>query len=225
MIDFFKYLKGYLCICVSGFSPERFMNLCSNRGILLWNIHKEQDLYYMCISIMGFYKLRPIVKKTKTKVAIIQRCGLPFLMSKILKRKIFLLGLFLAVFFWFWSSRFIWDIEVNGNFTITEDIIYDFLEKNNVYVGLKKNELDIENIEKGVRKEFYQITWTSAKLKGTKLLIEIKENEKINIEQEQKTEDEETAPSDLAAEKDGKIVSMIVRTGVPQVKIGQGACA
>ena len=99
MIGFFKYLKGYLCICVTGFSPERFMNLCSNRDIILWNIYKEQDAYYMCISIEGFYKLRPIVKKTGTKVAITKRCGLPFLLSGIWKRKIFLLGFILAALF------------------------------------------------------------------------------------------------------------------------------
>lgn len=221
MIEIFKYLKGYLCICVTGFSPERFMNLCSNREILLWNIHKEQDAYYMCISITGFYKLRPIVKKTKTKVAITQRCGLPFLMSGIWKRKIFLLGFILAAFFWFWSSRYIWAIEINGNFTITEDSITDFLEKSSIYVGMKKDELNIEELEKGIRKEFYQITWTSAKLEGTKLIIEVKENDKLDIEKKYKSENVSDSLSDLVAKKDGKIASMIVREGVPQVVIGQ----
>lgn len=222
MIDFFKYLKGYLCICVTGFSPERFMNLCSNREILLWNICKEQDTYYMCISIGGFYKLRPIVKKTGTKVAIVKRCGLPFFMSEIFKRKIFLLGFIAAIFFLVWTSGYIWEIEISGNFTITGDIITDYLEEKNIRVGTKKNQLDIENLEKDIRKEFYQITWTSVKLEGTKLTVEIKENDKIEFEKNYKFEqNSDELPSDLVAQNDGKIVSMIVRKGVPMVSIGQ----
>ena len=57
MVEFLKYLRGYLRIRVSGFSPERFMNLCSNKGILLWKIVKEGDVYYMNINLKGFRAL------------------------------------------------------------------------------------------------------------------------------------------------------------------------
>lgn len=220
MIEFLKFLKGYVCIRVSGFSPERFMNLCGNRNILLWDIRKEQDVYYMCLSISGFYKLRPIVKKTGTKVAIVKRCGLPFFMPKMWKRKVFILGFLLAAAFWMQTSRYIWAIEFEGNFTLTQDILMDFLKENQIYTGMKKSGLNIEELEQNIRKEFYQITWTSAKLEGTKLTIQIKENELLEMEEESKGALTMTA-SNLVAEQDGMIVSMIVREGVPQVTIGQ----
>ena len=71
MIELLKYMRGYLRIRVSGFSPERFMNLCSNRGILLWDIVREGDVYFMCINLRGFWELQPIVKKTGTRVAVL----------------------------------------------------------------------------------------------------------------------------------------------------------
>lgn len=220
MIEFLKFLKGYVCIRVSGFSPERFMNLCSNRNILLWDIRKDRDVYYMCLSISGFYKLRPIVKKTGTKVAIVKRCGLPFFMPKMWKRKVFILGFLLAAAFWVQTSRYIWAIEIEGNFMLTQDILMDFLEENQVCTGMKKESLNIEELEQNIRKEFYQITWTSAKLEGTKLTIQIKENELLEMEGEAEKENTMTA-SNLVAEQDGMIVSMIVREGIPQVTIGQ----
>ena len=220
MIEFLKFLKGYVCIRVSGFSPERFMNLCGNRNILLWNIRKEEDVYYMCLSIAGFYRLKPIVKKTGTKVAIVKRCGLPFFMPGMWKRKIFILGFLLAAAFWFQTSRYIWAIEIQGNFMITEDIMMDFLAENQVFTGMKKGKLNIEELEQNIRKEFYQVTWTSAKLEGTKLTIQIKENDLLDMEEAGKREDAMTA-SNLVAEQDGTVVSMIVREGVPQVTIGQ----
>ncbi len=216
MIGLLKYLKGYVRIKVWGFSPERFMNLCGNRDILLWDIVKDGDACYMSISLQNFYKLRPIVKKTGTKVAILQRCGLPFLIPFLSKRKIFILGLCLTVAFWMISSLFIWDIEISGNYQITEDSFMTFLEEYDVRVGMRKEKLDIQSMEKEIRRAFPQITWTSAKLSGTKLLIEIKENDAPIIT----ATVEQTQGSDLVAEYDGKITAMIVRKGVPKVGIG-----
>lgn len=216
MVEFLKYVKGYLRIRVWGFSPERFMNLCSNRSILLWDIVKEGDTYYMSISLSSFYKLRPIAKKTGTRVVILQRCGLPFLLPGLIKRKVFILGLICAVAFWIGSSYFIWDIELEGNYQITEDMFDSFLAERRVKVGMRKGELDIGLLEKEIRKSFPQVTWTSAKLSGTKLEISIKENDAPIIVEEPK----DGGGQDLVSEYDGVIVAMIIRKGVPKVAIG-----
>ena len=217
MIGFFKYLKGYLRIKVWGFSPERFMNLCSNRGILLWEIVRDEDTYYMNISINGFYKLRPIVKKTGTKVAILEKYGLPFFLPLLQKRKIFLAGMLLSVAFWMWSSLYVWDIEISGNYQITQDVFESFLKEQQVKVGMRKSGLDIEELEKEIRREFPQVTWTSARLTGTRLQIAVKENDAPIIEDA--LEEEETG-KDLVSQYQGTIVSMIVRNGVPMAAIG-----
>ena len=216
MVKFLKYIRGYLRIRVWGFSPERFMNLCSNKGILLWDIVREGESYYMYISLKGFWELRPIAKKTGTRVAVLNRYGLPFSLPGLMKRKVFVLGLFLAVAFWILSSFYIWDIEITGNYQITEDVFRDFLEQNQVSIGMKRQDLDIEELEKQIRRSFPQVTWASARLDGTKLLIDIKENDAPIIIQEPDT----TPGSDLVAEYDGVIVAMIVRSGVPKVAIG-----
>lgn len=216
MIEILKYIRGYLRIRVWGFSPERFMNLCSNKDILLWDIAREGDVYYMNITLKGFFKLRPIVKKTGTRVVVLQRYGLPFFLPKLLKRKVFLVGLFLAVAFWIWSSTYIWKIELGGNYQITDDIFNDFLKVNHVSEGMRKENLDIETLEKEIRRQFPQVTWASAKLEGTKLRIDIKENDAPIINEVQK----ETVGSNLVSQYDGTIVSIMVRSGVPVTAAG-----
>ena len=216
MVEFLKYVRGYLRIRVSGFSPERFMNLCSNKGILLWKIEREGDVYYMNIHLDGFRALRPIVRKTGTKVAVLERCGLPFFLPKLFRRKAFIGGLMLAVAFWMVSSLFIWDIQTAGNYRITDDVFNTFLRKQQVTVGMKKNELDIGVLEKQIRRTFPEITWASARLSGTKLLIEIKENDAPIITQQEAAEE----GSELVTDYDGTVVAIIVRSGVPKVKVG-----
>ncbi len=216
MVEFLKYMRGYVCIKVWGFAPERFMNLCSNKGIVLWNIKKNGEIYEMCVGLKNFWMLRPIVKKTGTRVAVLGRYGLPFLLPKLMQRKLFVAGLGFAIFFWIWSSFFVWDIEVDGNYQITDDMFQHFFKSQGVVVGIRKDSLNIEALEKEIRREFSQITWASAKLEGTKLQISIKENDApIIVENES-----ETAGSDLISEYGGTVVEMIVRKGVPKVSIG-----
>lgn len=216
MIGFLKYIKGYLRIRVWGFSPERFMNLCSNKGILLWDIVKTGEMYEMCIHVSGFKSLRPIVKKTGTRVAILGRYGLLFFVPEIWKRKVFVAGLFLAAAFWILSSRYVWRIELNGNYQITEDVFNGFLEEQNVKIGMERDDLNIAVLEKEIRRRFPQIIWASAKLTGTRLSIDIKENDTPLIAEEK----EDGAGTDLVSEYGGRIVSMIVRSGTPVVSIG-----
>ena len=83
----------------------------------------------------------------------------------------------LAVAFWMVSSLFIWDIQTSGNYRITDDVFDTFLREQQVTVGMKKSGLDIGALEKEIRRTFPEITWASARLSGTKLLIEIKEND------------------------------------------------
>lgn len=216
MLKLLKYIRGSLRIRVSGFSPERFMNLCSNRGILLWDIVREGDVYYMSIGLKGFWKLRPIARKSGTRVAVLEKCGLPFFLPKLLKRKVFVGGLICVLAFWIWSSFYIWDIDLEGNYQITDDVFYKYLKETKVTVGMRKDSLDIKQLEKEIRRRFEQVTWVSVKLSGTRLRIDIKENDApilVDVP-------EETAGRDMVSEYSGTVVSMIVRSGVPKVAIG-----
>lgn len=219
MIQVIRYMKGYLAIKVSGFSPERFMNLCSHHNIFLWDIENHGDYYTMKISLKGFYHLKGITRKTGTRVVVTKRYGLPFLSVHMWKRRIFLLGLCGSLFFWIWMSGFIWAIEVEGNYYVTTDVFYDFFMENGFEVGMKKKDVNIERLEKAIRTKFEIVTWTSAQIDGTRLLIQVKENNLISVE-ERGDVAKEGEGMDLVAEKEGEVVSIITRSGIPRVTAG-----
>ena len=220
MLQVIRYLQGYLTIKVWGFSPERFMNLCSNHKIFLWNIRNHGDYYTMNIRLKNFYRLKGFTRKTGTRVVITGRYGLPFLSVRAWKRKIFLLGLFGSLCFWIWMSGFIWAIEVNGNYYVTTDVFQDFLKENEIQTGMKKKNVDIEKLEEAIRTHFDIVTWSSAQIDGTRLLIQVKENDLIIAEKGETKEAQVEAGVDLVADKDGTIVSIVTRTGVPKVSAG-----
>ena len=222
MLQVIRYLQGYLTIRVQGFSPERFMNLCSNHHLFLWNIVNYGDYYTMNISLKNFYKLKGLTRKTGTRVVITGRYGLPFLSVRMWRRRIFLAGLLGSLAFWIWMSGFIWAVEIDGNYFVTTDVFQDFLDTNGIRTGVKKGQIDIETLEESIREHFDIVTWTSARIDGTRLLIQVKENDLIKMDEGKKEAEinEENTGMDLVAQKEGVIVSMVTRSGVPLVKAG-----
>lgn len=219
LIDRLKYLQGYVRVRLSGYAPERFLNLCSNHDILIWNLEYREEQYEFCISLRGFWKLKPILHKTRTKLVVVERTGLPFIMRRYRKRKLFFAGIVLCCALLYTMSLFVWKIEVNGNLHETDNGILKFLEEKQVYHGLLKSKIDCERIEEELRAGYEDIIWASAKLKGTMLIIDIQENLATNQQaQEKQAENEE--PSDLVADKEAEIYSILTRAGTPQVEKG-----
>lgn len=227
MLHWIQYIRGYVSIKVWGYSTERFLNLCGNHDILVWDIENHGDYYTMKVSIEGFFALKSLLRKTGTRVSVLHRYGLPFFVPKIKKRKIFVAGLIVCLIFWMLTTRFIWDIEIDGNYSLTEDVLLDYLKGQGVHTTMKKSNLQIEELERNLREEYDIITWASLKVDGTTLIIQIRENEMTeydtSVENEQdsaKPSDNISAGKDIVATKDGTIVYMITRKGVPQVAVG-----
>ena len=136
-----QYIRGYLLIRVTGYSAERFLNACRHRGIRLWNMRPCGNAYEMNISIRGFGKIRPIVRKTGVRVVIAERAGLPFFLYRYRKRKLFFVGAGLFFVLIFTLSKFIWSIDIRGNFTRTDETLLEFLEEKEVVNGMRISEI------------------------------------------------------------------------------------
>lgn len=217
LLSLIRYIKGYLRISIIGYSPERFLNLCSHHHIYIWGLKPSGNRYEMYMSVAGFRKLKPIIKKTKTKVVILKRYGLPFFLHKYRKRKVFFAGAVGSVFAIYLMSCIIWNIHIEGNFTRTDETILEYLETQGVIHGMRKSKLDCAKIVRDIRKEFHDIIWVSASIEGTRLLIQVKENTDTMKEQEVNKGDFGT---DLIASQDGKVVKIVTRSGMPKVKEG-----
>lgn len=215
LISLFRYIQGYLRIRITGYSPERFLNLCKNKKIEVWGLESSHNAYEMYIKVSGFRKLKPILKKTKTKVTILERFGLPFFFHNYRKRKLFFIGSGLCILIIYSLTFFIWNIDLEGNHMITDDVLMEYLESENIKHGMFKSKVDCEQIVKDIRKNFDDIIWVSASMEGTRLFIHVKENTDTF---EESTEEEE--PCDIVANESGVVVSIVTRNGVPQVKVG-----
>ena len=212
-----RYVKGYVRIRITGYSPERFLNLCKYKKIPVWGLLPGRNFYDMNITIAGMKKLKPILRKTGTNLRIIEKIGLPFFLSGTAKGRFFFAGAAGCVLLVYILSLFIWNIEISGNHVRTDETILAFLRKQDVHCGMRASSVDCAGIARMIRKEYDDVIWVSASLKGSKIQIDIKENsDSREIEEEEMTEE----GTDLIAEKDGVIKEIVTRSGVPMVHAG-----
>lgn len=222
LLHWMQYRKGYVTIKVWGYSTERFLNLCGNHNILVWDITDYGSYITMNVSVEGFFELKPLLHKTGTRAAILKKYGLPFCMKRAGKRKVFLAGLLGCMAFWMLTSQFIWNIRIQGNFSITEDVMMDYLKEQGIYVSMRQKDLQIEELEKAIRERYDEITWVSVQVEGTTLQIDVKENEMPSYETEELSKEAEVSSGyDLIATHSGVVSYIITRSGVPQVMPGE----
>lgn len=209
-----KWLRGYLLVRIQGSSPERFINLCSNRQIYLWDLIKIGEDYQFRILVKNYRKLKPIAKKTGLVPRIHKKYGLPFLLHRYRKRRGFFAGILICLIAVYMMSLFIWDIKVLGGSKYTPEAIIKFLDDKNIYSGIRKKKVNCQELEEMIRLAYNDIGWVSAEIKGTRLIVKITETNMPapNIEA--------TAPSHMVATKDAIIKGIITRTGTPLVKPG-----
>ncbi len=199
---------------VTGEQTLRFVNLCRNNGIELRHLIRDDNALQIEIDAKNFKKLRPLVRKTHVKIHILNRQGPAFFFYRHKKRWWFLIGAAACAGIIYVLSLFIWQIDIDGNSKYTEALILQALAQMNVKTGCRKSEIDLPGIEEELRIMYNEITWVSASITGTKLLIELREG---NLKT---SEVSESGPADLVADEDAVITNLVVRQGTAAVHYG-----
>lgn len=208
-------MSGYVDIVVEGYYIERFINICNSRQIFLWNIRKDNSItLYASIEAKRFKDLKDICKRTKCKVKIKNKKGFPFTVKKYKKRKVFLILLLIIILAIIALSRFIWNIEVEGNVDISKEEIMQLAEDHGLAIGASKGKIDTKEIINNIRLERDDIAWVGIDIKGTNAIIKIVEaDEKPEIVNEDEY-------CNIVADKDAIITKVSAQNGTPLVKEG-----
>ena len=166
------------------------------------------------INKSDFKNLRHIAKRTSCRISLERKSGLPFVMKKYKKRKIFAIALLVIAIFCFVITRFIWNIEIAGAQNISKEEILSDLAKYGIKEGKIKTNLDLDEIKNEMRLNRNDLAWIGIDIKGTNVMVTL-----VEAIQEPEIIDE-NAPCNIIADKNGTISKMIVRNGTARVNVG-----
>ncbi len=209
------FIKGYLVLEISGRFPERFLNMCLARKILVWDVKRLSDnTVRIKISIRGFKMLKHISLRTGTKVKIIEKRGLPIIIKKHKRRKPLFIGIVVFLLLLIFMNQYIWDIEITGCEKIPKGTILNTLKECGVYPGQMRFKIDQKRLKNEMLIKMPDLAWLWVEKSGSKIIVEVKE--KLPTPEVFKADDY----CSIIAAKDGVIDSMIVKNGLPLVKLG-----
>lgn len=215
LIRLWHYLKGYVIIIVSGLSVERFINICTRRQILLWDIERQNSTtVIMKMSIRGFKNARSAARKSRCRVRIKAKKGLPYILWKYKKRRGFVIGLVAFAVLIYLMTSIIWSIEITGNYHVETNVIMEQINELGIFRGATKRSINPKYVADTLMLKNRELSWAGVEIKGTRLLISVREGIEppavIPLEQ----------PCNVVAAKDGIIVSIRAKNGLELVKEG-----
>lgn len=209
------YILGYVNIVVEGFFIERFINTCISKKIFFWKTNRMKSTVFSAnIGVRNYKEVVKIAKKCQCKIRITNKKGIPFLLNKYRKRKIFVVTLGIIILGIITIFNFIWNIEIKGVDEIKQREIMEFIQNEGIAIGKYKNNIDLQSLINKIRIQRDDIAWVGMEIKGTNLIVDVVEADK---KPEIINEDEYC---NVVADKDGIIVKVKAQNGTPAVEEG-----
>lgn len=214
-MQLFTYIKGFVRISVAGRFLERFLNICTHRNIYVWNIKNHgKELMHLNMSVDGFKKMPSVAYKSKARVRIISRHGLPFILKKHRKRKVFAIAGAVGLLLFLYLTSFVWVIDVEGNVKVDKKTIVSALEEHGFRTGTFRYGVDVQQLQNKMLLSVDDLSWLWVEIRGTRAVVKVKEKTPIPHIVDYRE------PCNLVAVCDGLITEVNITYGEKMVSIG-----
>lgn len=212
----FLEIAGWLVIRVrvGGSDPAAFLDLCSRKGIVLWDVRIGDGFIHCCLALRDLKNLLQLRKDTRFTFKILRRNGLPFLIRRIRTRPGFAAGAVLfgmALYVW---SQIVWSVEVSGAERLDAARVLQTAKEAGLRRGALKGRLDLDAIAEAIVERHEEIAWATVRMRGNRALVE------VVLKAGPPERPPELIGHDLVAGKAGLIVSAVTLHGQPAVKPG-----
>ena len=214
ILNLIRFISGYVSFTARGGFPERFLNLCRMRGILLWDLQSIDGIIHAKTDRHGYRRIRSVAKKSGMTVRISKKHGLPFFLNRHSNRAGLIIGACYCIAVLCILSTRIWSIDVIGNKTVPPEEIISVFEELGIKKGVAGKKVSINAVEIEALRRLPDLSWLNLNISGSSALIEVRERV-VRPEAEDNSE-----PSDIVASRDGQIVILRPFNGTQEQKIG-----
>ena len=209
-------MRGCVTVTVEGALPEKLLNLCAGNGLRFWNASPASG-YSLTMTIYrrDHSRLCALAERAQCRITSSSERGLPRTARPLKRRYAFIIGVALAAALLFWSSLFIWDLDVYGNETVSDAEILAALDECGVGVGSFWPFMSSDLIRCRVILRVPELKWLTVNVRGSHASVIVRE-----ATPKPELRDEYT-PTDITAAKAGIITNIMAYAGETQVVKGQ----
>lgn len=216
LIKILNFFRGYISVKADGGFSERLINICTLKGIPMWEIsYVKNDMFFFTRA--EYYKqLKNAAKSSGMNIKVHGRFGLPFLINKNRDRTALAVGIVLIFCFIAFMSTRVWSVCVTGNENVFDSEIIAEFEKLGVKAGARKKSIDIQEVQKRFLSDLGdKIIWVSLNLEGMCAEIQVRETKASEPMTDGK-------PCNIVAAFDGTLMSIKTYSGTPTESVKNG---
>lgn len=201
-------------IHISGDDSERFLNLCKHGKIALRAIYRDDTGVFAEVTKKDFENIKKFEKKCDCKCSVVMEKGVVPLLKRHRIHITFFACILLIAWFIYYSSLFIWHIDVEGETDYTKEEILSYVSDSLVPLGTRRKDITIADLEKKLRMQYDRLAWITCEVDGTRLVIHLVET----ITEQNVTKINK--PCNIVAIKDGLVTEAIATQGTRMVEPG-----
>ncbi len=168
--------RGSVRLEVSGAFPERFLNLCAQRGAAFWGVEwPDSHTLRLTVAWKDRRGLDDLGARTGCTVTEQRRNGVPPFLLRFRKRYAFLAGLALAILAVCFLNRFVLVVDVEGNDRVPTQAILTELRRQGLRPGVYGPSLAVKDIANETLLQLEDLSWMAVNLRGIRAQVVVRE--------------------------------------------------
>ena len=171
-----NFMRGSVRLEVTGAFPERFLNLCAQRGVQFWGVEWREDrVLRITVTRRDLRRAEALGERVLCDVVRLSPSGVPYFLRRFRHRYAFLVGLALSMAAVCVLSRFVLTVEVVGNETVSTAQILTELRRQGVRPGAYGPGIDERLVGNAVLMNLPELSWMAINLHGTRAEVLVRE--------------------------------------------------
>ncbi|MFT8362093.1 MAG: sporulation protein YqfD [Sporolactobacillus sp.] len=209
-------IRGSIRVEITGQTPERFLEKCTQAGLSLWAIRRKSATVLVCSMHRPDPRwLKDVLKETDCRLRILDKQGLPVLLKRLWGRLGLLFGLAFFLVILLILSNMVWSVQVSGADPKLEAQIRSLLTKQHLYPGsLDFFVPDTKKMETTLSAELSKVTWIGVSREGTTYHVNV-------VQKKYPKKAAITGPRNIVATKQAIIQKLYIEKGQPIVESNQ----
>ena len=169
-------LKGEVTGRVESGFPERVLNLCAEYGIVFWDLQWISPVEFtFTMTRQDWKRLRRLSKRIDCGMTAVGWKGTPFFLGRIRRRYGLWVTLGVCTALLFWGSFFIWDFEIEGNETVSQQEILRALDKYGIGFGTYGYDVDSSELRNHILLEIPELSYIAVNVRGCRAYVQVRE--------------------------------------------------
>ena len=171
-----NFLRGQVLVHIESGCPERVVNLCAGAEVPFWDVQWLSPVELtLRTTRRGLAQVRRAAEQVGAAATVRREQGAPLLARRLRRRYVLLAAALLTVLLVVEGNFTIWEFQVSGNETVSDEAVLRALEDYGITIGTRSLDIDQKDMRNHVLLELEDVVWLAVNVRGCVARVQVVE--------------------------------------------------